>query len=197
MPNPRLSATVGGAIPPLAHDGYLPPFVGDPRLRAGRAPYLASVDEFVAKFRFSKWRCEVLAGFLTLRRKLFLEGVRDGFQWVDGSFAANIKPEPGDLDVVTFYHHSDQDMLISNLRVRSLDVYNLPLIKALYHCDWYMINMTGYPSDALVAASLYWYGFFSHTRDNKWKGIVQLRLLGSVAEAIYEYKLQRSLLEGT
>jgi hypothetical protein len=163
---------------------------------AGRAPYQASVKEFVKKFRFSKWRCDVLSGFLALRRKYFLAGVRNGFQWVDGSFAADVKPEPGDIDVVTFYKHHDQDLLIHKLKHYGVDVTISGLVKAVYHCDSYLINMSDYESCGLIATSSYWYSLFSHTRDRQWKGLVQLPLLVTSRDALNEYNLQKLLSEG-
>ena len=99
--------TLLSMIPAYTHSGVLPPYVGTgPQLAAGMAPYVASASEFVARFATTPERIALLRGFLAMRQAIAGLGIRDGFQWVNGSFVEDVESlriqPPGDIDLVTF-----------------------------------------------------------------------------------------------
>lgn len=178
-------------IPPFSHDGYLPPFVGSPTGDQGRAPYTTNMEEFVNKFSFSGRRKAILEGFIKLRRRFFLAGIKEGFQWIDGSFTGNAKIEPGDIDVVTFFSNpfSTQEELLKNLSDRNIDLRTPGSLKEKYLCDAYFVDFCVGNAQYMIHRITYWYSLFSHTREKQWKGLLQIELPKIASEAIKESKL--------
>lgn len=191
-----VTTIVNQAIPSFTHEGCLPPFVGTPTGRVGRAPYIVSMCDLVSELSFSERRLEILTGFSELRRKLYLAGAIRGFQWIDGSFATD-KEEPGDIDLVTFYYidGNDQSVFISNLAERGVDVLDKASVKERFHCDSYYVYMNDDP-ERIISSTAYWLGVFCHDREKKWKGILQIPLIQSARQARLEYEFMCRVGEG-
>lgn len=168
------------AIPPLlAAPAILPPFIGsDPTSPASRSPYQVGIEEVVQRFATSRRRIEILRGLLDYRRELRRLDLGAEFQWLAGSFVENPGREPRDVDVVTFYRRTADQ--IGTLRADSSRWQRLQILakspKADFLCDAYLVNMVN-PGAALVAQSHYWYGLFSHQRGSlAWKGMLQVNV---------------------
>ena len=75
-----------------------------------RAPYVASLEQFVTRFATTPERIELANKFLDYRVALYQYGISEGFQWINGSFVENIEGrapdhrQPKDIDVVTFFY---------------------------------------------------------------------------------------------
>jgi hypothetical protein len=175
-------------IPEFQPTGILPPFVGSgPALRAGRAPYLATISELVSRFGTSPERRRVLGGLLDYRRRLQRLGIVDGFQWIDGSFVENCELRngrpPGDVDIVTFLRRPegarDDDSwaeFVTRNDAELMELFDASLAKSRFLCDAYVVELD-MPSEAIVANTHYWFGLFSHSRlGGEWKGLVQVGL---------------------
>lgn len=115
-------------IPPLLHTGFLPP---------GR--HECTVSEFSSRFVDAfpgTNRNRLFAEWLTYYERLqTVLQTTDLVQWIDGSFVSD-KPNPGDIDVVTFVpysiYESVEENLIQfystvNLYERGLDAYICPV----------------------------------------------------------------------
>ena len=166
------------AIPPLlAAPAILPPFIGsDPASPAYRSPYQVGIEEVVQRFATSRRRIEILRGLLDYRRELRRLDLEAEFQWLAGSFVENPGREPRDVDVVTFYRRTADQM--AELRADAKRWQRLQTLakspKADFLCDAYLVNMAN-PGATLIAQSHYWYGLFSHQRGSlAWKGMLQV-----------------------
>ena len=106
-------------------------------------------------------------------------GLVRGFQWVDGSFVVDkentVGLPPADIDVVTFFE------LPSGVTQRDLvashgSIFDRVNIKTNLKIDSYFVVMDRSNLDFVVERSVYWSGFFGHTREDQWKGFVQIDL---------------------
>lgn len=81
----------------------MPPIDKNAPKPAVRAPYNATLDDFIMHFATSRERCKILKGFLSYRALLHSAGITKGFQWLDGSLIENSQfiedHLPNDLDV--------------------------------------------------------------------------------------------------
>ncbi len=150
----------------------------DPTSAAARSPYKVDMVEVVQRFSTSRTRVDILKGLLDYRRELRRLDLGAEFQWLAGSFVENPGREPRDVDVVTFYRRTADQM--ADLRADSKRWQRLQTLakspKADFLCDAYLVNMTG-PGAVLVAQSHYWYGLFSHQRGSlAWKGMLQVEV---------------------
>jgi hypothetical protein len=171
-------------IPDHSLSGVLPPFVGEnPANRAEASPYLASMSEFVQRFCTTMERARLLSGLLKYRSGLANLMVRDGMQWIDGSFLEEVeatrKRPPQDIDLITLAHRpethqTDQDW---ELLFRANIGFFVPsFVKETFHCDAYFIDLDK-RADILIKDVCYFHGLFSHQRDTLlWKGIVEIPL---------------------
>lgn len=165
----------------LASPAILPPFVGSgPVVSSARSPYRVSMEEVVTRFATSKQRQDILRGLLSYRRELRRLQLGAEFQWLAGSFVEDPGREPRDVDVVTFYKlTSDQlDSFRSDpQRWQDLQALaNVQSAKARFLCDAYLVNMTA-PNATLIAQVHYWYGLFSHQRGSlAWKGMLEVEV---------------------
>lgn len=167
-------------LPPmLASPATLPPFVGnDPAIPAARSPYNATMEEIIQRFGTTTKRREILAGLIAFRREIRRLSIGAEFQWVAGSFVEKLGREPNDVDVVTFYTTSPQEMQqIQADPVRWADVQKLAnraSVKGRFQCDAFFVSLSG-DGRVLVNQTHYWYGLFSHQRGSlAWKGMVQI-----------------------
>ncbi|BBE11064.1 hypothetical protein HH1059_13790 [Halorhodospira halochloris] len=166
-------------IPNWNHQGVLPPYVGSQTGSDGRSPYPTTLVEVLEHFGTSPERCKVLRGFLDYRQELYSIGVKQGFQWVNGSFAENVEileeRPPEDVDVVTFFAvpsgESQQTLLEKNA-----DVFRPASVKRRHGVDGYPVPWDGGDWQRLVKHASYWYSLWSHRRNHLWKGFVQIPL---------------------
>lgn len=129
--------------------------------------------DFVQRFAITDARMLICQGLIDYRAELRRLGVQ-GFQWLDGSFVEDVenyrpqKPQPADIDLVTFANFGPQhDPQLDDLSQRS---------KSQYHVDGYFVSLLD-PAEIIVGWTTYWFGLFSHRRaDGAWKGMVQVDL---------------------
>jgi hypothetical protein len=166
-------------IPPLwGKPAILPPFTTAPP--AERSPYKTTIEEVIERFGTSSRRREILRGLLTLRRKLRRLGMGAQFQWLAGSFVEEIEREPGDVDVVTFYKSTADDLQRwqndPSLTALFAEVMERKYVKATYHCDNFFVSLNA-KAPLLVSQTHYWYGLYSHQKNTQvWKGILDVEV---------------------
>ena len=166
------------AIPPWTANGVLPPNNASQPTSAERSPYVVSLTDYILRFGGTPERRTVLEGFIRYRAALHTAGVVQGFQWLDGSFLENVelieKRAPNDMDVVTFYRLPNgisQRQLAANLGSTA----DPDTVRAEFCVDGYLVHL-GMDAERLASQSAYWYGVWSHRRDQLWKGFVQVDL---------------------
>ena len=180
-------------IPAWNAQGVIPPCCPDDPTSPDRSPYNMSLTDFVHQFGITQQRREILTGFLDFRAALHDAGLYKGFQWINGSYLENIEMlenrSPNDLDVVTFFHHSEggnQDQLLITHR----ELFVPKNIKDKYRVDAYYVSLDDYPVSLLVEHTAYWYSLWSHRRDERWKGFIQIDL-DSHDERVARARLQK------
>ena len=115
-----------------------------------RSPYKASIVEFVSRFAGSAHRVYLLHRFLDYRRDIYDAGIKDGFQWINGSFVEDIENKdedqrpPNDIDVVTFYYPPQ------NRSESYLELFNTVKTRPKYDVDAYPVEL-GDPLDEDMA----------------------------------------------
>ncbi len=62
-------------------------------------------------------------------------------------------------------------------------LFNWQELKNAYAIDAFYIQMNQATPEEIVNQSIYWYSLWSHTRDGKWKGYLQIDLASSEDEA--------------
>ena len=178
-------------IPQLNQSGVLPPFIRDqgPLDPAGMAPYNTTITEFVLRYAHTPDRRSLLKGLLDYRRKLKSIGVRNGFQWLDGSFVENVELSrgrpPSDVDVVTFALRPTDDLEQWKKLVNgNTDLFLPNEAKQKYRCDAYFVDLNTHPIH-VVSNTRYWFGLFSHQRDSfLWKGMLEIPIECSDNQAL-------------
>ncbi len=167
-------------IPPWNTAGLLPPvrpgMLGN---SADRSPYIVDLATVVDRFATSPQRMAILDGLLRFRAGLHSAGIVDGFQWLDGSFMEQVESlegrPPRDLDVVTFFN------LPLGQNQRSLNdqysaLFDQPQLKENYSIDAYFVELGQPTNRRQVKTVSYWYSMWSHRRDGRWKGFLQVDL---------------------
>ena len=171
------------SMPPLNHEGLLPPFLGDPSQVVGLSPYKSNVVDLVTRFGISKRRLEILYGFIMFRRRLFQVGLKRGFQWINGSFVQILDREPNDIDVVTIFHSSLSRHNFKSMVAYYSSLFHSVLTKRNYETDAYFVDAAIYDYYNFSRMITYWFGLFSHTREGFiWKGIIEIPLPNSDKE---------------
>ena len=178
-------------IPQLNQSGVLPPFIREqgPTDPAGMAPYKTTITEFVLRYAHTPDRRSLLKGLLDYRRKLKSIGVRNGFQWLDGSFVENVELSrgrpPSDVDVVTFALRPTDDLEQWKKLVNgNTDLFLPNEAKQKYRCDAYFVDLNTHPIH-VVSNTRYWFGLFSHQRDSfLWKGMLEIPIECSDNQAL-------------
>lgn len=180
-------------IPKFEESGVLPPFIGTcPTQPANQAPYKVTLETFVEHFATTKERKQLLIGFLEYRSTLKNSGVKNGFQWVDGSFVENVEKTrgraPKDIDLVTFAHRptgiSPKDW--SSFVEANKSLFSPEMAKTSYKCDAYFVDLD-IPSKAIVSQTKYWFGLFSHQRATSlWKGMLEVDLSYNETELLHK-----------
>lgn len=172
------------ALPAFTLAGLLPPYSGsDPAQPQSLAPYPTSIEVVARTLSHTAKRSEIFRGFLQFRMALQQAGLKDGFQWLNGSFTEMIEVRenrnPNDLDVVTFFRRPPQlrsDPLWAAFVASNPGLFQPLSNKQQYHCDSYFVDLDIDPV-MVVAQTRYWYGLFSHRRvTGEWKGMVEVPL---------------------
>lgn len=173
-------------IPNWTADGLLPPVDEVDPTSAERSPYRASLTDVVLRFATSPQRVQILSGLLRYRAALHATGLSDGFQWLDGSFLENIElmesRPPEDIDIVTFYKLPSGETQ-RGFVARHRELFDRRHVKSTFYVDPFFTHLGRAPeaivaAEAIVERSAYWYGVWSHRRDWRWKGFVQVQLSG-------------------
>lgn len=130
------------------------------------------------RFATSEDRCRILEGWLRYRAALHAAGMTDGFQWLNGSFLEDVesreKRSPRDIDCVTFYRISPEENQEEVFRANPR-LFRKSDAKAEFMVDGYFVSLES--SDLqLIERSCYWYGVWSHRRNQQWKGFVEIEL---------------------
>ncbi len=134
------------------------------------------------RFGDSTIRRDLLSGLLDYRAALHAAGLLEGFQWIDGSFVEDTTfhsgREPGDIDVVTFFRlpaEQDQSALID----ANPAIFDSKANKLLYGVDAYTVVLDTGDLPYLVRLTAYWNSLWSHDRNHKWKGFLEINLSDS------------------
>lgn len=165
------------SIPSWTPAGLLPPInPSSPTDNRDRSPYRATLADFVARFAISAERVQIAKGLLDFRAALHALGIRQGQQWLDGSYLENVEliqgRAPRDVDVVTFL------LLDPTFRLPAgdHDALDHTRSKMSYLVDNQFIELTSLPPIEIVRWTAYWYGLWSHRRDASWKGFIEVDL---------------------
>lgn len=185
-------------VPDWNSHGVLPPIHVLNPTSVDRSPYRVSLTDVILRFGTTMERQNILGGLLRFRKSLHEVGLESGFQWVDGSFLEHIEiledRSPADVDVVTFFHlpagKSEEDLVTASPRV-----FNPLHTKADYQVDGYFVRLDTDAPEPLVAQSAYWYSLWSHRRDGRWKGYLQIDL-GAADDEVAGANLDRLVEEG-
>lgn len=167
------------AIPVWNNEGLLPPIHPDVSgNNPNRSPYAMNLSMLIDRFATSPERIAILDGLLRFRSDLHSAGINSGFQWLDGSFMENVEVlegrSPRDMDVVNFINLSglDQQALGKNHSA----LFDQTKVKQNYTIDAYFVQIGGMFDEAAIRRVSYWYSMWSHRRDGRWKGFLQVSL---------------------
>ena len=131
------------------------------------------------RFGSTPARRNIVSGFLSFRAALASVGLVNGFQWIDGSFLEHIevteKRDPHDIDVVTFFH-LPKDQTYRILLERAPWLNNLQDIESRYSVHAFYVQLNADEVTSVIAQATYWNNLWSHRRDGRWKGYVQIDL---------------------
>lgn len=161
---------IHGVIPPIAP--------GERGESQNRSPYEISIVKFVDIFSTSPERINILLGLLNYRQYLYSIGIKEGLQWVNGSFTENVEilrdRPPADIDLVSIFDLSnkDDDWWARN----ESTLFNHAHIKQSFKVDGYWID-SSQPMCESIGEVTYWYSMWSHQRDTDiWKGFFTMPL---------------------
>ena len=163
-------------IPDWDSDGLLP--VIHPHT-LDQSPYKVSSEQLVIAMGTTEKRIQLLRGWLNLRNELYVIGLVNGWQWVNGSFAQNVEKsenrDPNDVDVVTFVHFPD------GIDINAFFLQHERLLDSLYTkrefgVDAYYFDLSRSPHSWFMDRTRYWHNWWSHTRKNEEKGYFQVLL---------------------
>ena len=167
-------------IPAFTIDGVIPPFVGangPGGSSQNSTPFVATSVEVVSRLGGTPLRAGILKDWLEHRRLLRALGVTSGFQWLDGSFVE--AKEPNDIDVVTFFRRPDAALSAPEIEVllrENPEVFSRRVIRSKRALDAFFVDLDA-TSEAIVDQSRYYFGLFSHRREDfLWKGMLKISL---------------------
>jgi len=171
------------AIPAWNAKGVIPPVDRQHPTGNARSPYAVQLAELVLRFGSTPERLAILDGFLRYRGELHKAGLVEGFQWLNGSFLEQIESleqrSPNDLDVVSFVKYpsglSQRDLQAGFPYLVPADSHAQQMLKTTYRVDGYLVDL-GMDPQRLVERAAYWYGLWSHRRDETWKGYLAVDL---------------------
>lgn len=167
-------------IPKWTMQGILPPiWPSEDGTSANRSPFFSTSTEVVRIFATSKGRQTILQGLLDYRQALYAAGLADGFQWLDGSFMEDVenhqRRSPNDIDVVTYLSLPAGETQRTVMR-KAAHLFDHTEVKRRYKVDSYY-EILGEPlGERHIKKLSYWYSMWSHSRNQTWKGFVQIAL---------------------
>ena len=168
------------SIPDWSVGGFLPPVDERNPVSRNRSPYLTTCRELIEQFATTQRRIEILDGFLRFRKRLHACGIRDGVQWINGSFVEKKeeirKEPPNDVDVVTILRASE-GKTFDKFWNSCAELFDQETVKKEFLTDsYYILIDDGYTLNQLLDEVSYWCGLWSHTREFVWKGFLQIPL---------------------
>ena len=167
------------SVPAWGIDGLIPPI--DPGNPVGRtrSPYQVTLQDFVVRFGGSSERLNLLEGLLRFRAMWHQAGLTKGFQWINGSFVEDKETvagsPPADIDIVTFFE-LPQGFTQIDLFEKHGALFQQENIKASFSIDAYFVVLEHTNLELLIENAVYWYSLFAHTRQDQWKGYVEIDL---------------------
>ena len=171
-----------GPIPDWDPSGLLPPFVDSPTSAGQRSPYAVGLTDLVLRFSDTAKRRTLLTGLLDFRAALHSAGIGEGFQWINGSFVEDTthhsELDPNDIDVVTFLKLPDglsQAQLVDG----NPSLFDLDATRRRYGLDAYTVVLDAGDLTYLVRRVAYWNSLWSHDRNQRWKGYLEIDLSDS------------------
>lgn len=166
------------AIPEWDGHGVIPATGSASATSRNRSPYPVALVDFVLRFASTAARRDIVSGFLRYRKALRRAGFVRGFQWIDGSFIEDVETiesrDPRDIDVVTFFHlpkAETQQTLMSSMP----QLFRREDTRDEYRVHAYYVQLDETP-ELLVEQATYWNSLWSHRRNGRWKGYVQIAL---------------------
>lgn len=187
-------------IPNWDTSGLIPPIKPDePGHSKKRSPYhIDDLWEFVQRFSFSHDRCKILLGFFKYRHELHKLGITQGVHWLDGSFMEDIElienRSPNDLDVFTCFY-LPKNVTQNELLEPNIELFcNNDYLKETFLVDGYYMPLDGSLEMWHANYIAYWYSLWSHTREGKWKGFIEIDLFSKDDEDIIHF-LEDKLFE--
>ena len=171
-----------GQIPPWTVSGVLPPYLGSPVHGVNMAPYPTTLPRVVERFGYTPKRREIFRGLLNYRQELSDLGIVSGFQWLNGSILENIEllenRDPNDIDIVTFFHRpvgvNDPNTWIPFAN-SNIHIFSPQKNKLTYKCDTQYIDLDA-STEHVANLTRFWFGLFSHRRNDQWKGMLTIPL---------------------
>ena len=148
----------------------------------GRSPYHVGLVDLVRQFGDTTTRHTLLTRLLDYRAALHSAGVRDGFQWLNGSFVEDTmqrsQREPNDIDVVTFFYVPARQTQEA-LAIAHPLLFNPQATKSQYSVDAYPVVLDAGDLPFLVSRTAYWNDLWSHDRNHQRKGYLEIDLSDS------------------
>lgn len=178
---PVTRAMTSTRLPSWNEIGVLPPVrPGQSGSSQDRSPYVTTLLDIARSFGTSAERQDILRGLLALRSKLHDMGLREGFQWLDGSFFEHVEMTrgrpPGDIDVVTFVYLGTEENQTA-MTEAAPEIFYPPKAKEKYSVDHYVYGLGEPMGHWEVRGVAYWYSMWSHRKkDDLWKGFVEVTL---------------------
>ena len=170
------------SIPDWDYDGILPAINWSDPTSLERSPYTISIIDLVMYLGKTEARRRLLEGLLDFRAALYQAGLVEGFQWIDGSFVENVEEResrsPEDIDLVIFFYIPEGYTGETLLRDFPA-LFDNSSLKNNYSVDAYFMPLNQVPPKEVINHSVYWYGLWSHTRDGRWKGYLEVDLAGA------------------
>ena len=158
-------------------EGFLPLSLVTSEGVRQQSPYRLSLMEFAERFGDSPYRSALVLALLNYRALLRSVGVESWFQWVDGSFLENALVtrgrEPADMDLVTFYY-LPEGRGADEFQAHHPEPFDWERVKRDFGLDSYCVPLNGDSPGDLLIAFMYWRDWWSHTREGRAKGFVEL-----------------------
>lgn len=182
-------------IPPLDPiTNSLPPYLRVQGKITDRSPYKCSISQLCTRYATSAARIAILGGLLNFRSECRVRGIV-GFLWIGGSFLEDIETleqrDPNDIDAVTFIREPITPATVSVATSTPIDLRSRAYVKATYRVDHGFVELRS-PASKLMNATYYWYGLYSHRRDDLWKGMLEIQLESTSGDD----DVARDILEG-
>ena len=146
------------------------------------APYPTSLCQVIDRFAFSAKRIAILQGLLSYRQSLSNLGIVEGFQWLNGSILEDIENlearDPNDIDIITFFRRpiAVRDPIAwMHFATANKMTFSPQFNKATFKCDTQYIDLDASTED-VANLTRFWFGLFSHRRNDLWKGMLTIPL---------------------